>query len=144
MVTLVRQETIDISGCGGGGLRGHVPSGLADSGPTRALYVGRRFVISPRALPPASRHTDPATSHQAEFAITRSGARVTQAQRCHGVVLSTPGLTAGAIGERTGLGHVRAQRRLSDLKSAGRVRTGPARDWRGHGQVTWWPVEEMR
>ena len=53
------------------------------------------------------------------------------------------GSTVAEIGETTGLGHVPAQRRLSDLKNQGRIVQGPPRQWHGRSQVTWLPVEEQ-
>ena len=89
------------------------------------------------------RTTDPWTSHAGAAEVTASGRRRTQAELCLDVVLTTPGLTAGEIGQRTGLGHVPAQRRLSDLQSAGKVTKGTARQYSGRPQVTWWPSERQ-
>ena len=90
-----------------------------------------------------ARTTDPWTSHAGAVEVTASGRRRTQAELCLDVVLTTPGLTAGEIGQRTGLGHVPAQRRLSDLRSAGKVTKGTARQYSGRPQVTWWPSERQ-
>ena len=92
--------------------------------------------------PPASRASDPPTSREAEKEITKSGKRETQAQHCLRVVRSHPGLTAGELGLATGLGHIPAQRRLSDLKNVGAVRQGEAREFHGHQQVTWYAENE--
>ena len=92
---------------------------------------------------PIARTTDPWTSHAGAAEVTASGRRKTQAELCLDVVLTTPGLTAGEIGQRTGLGHVPAQRRLSDLQSAGKVSKGTARQYSGRPQVTWWPSERQ-
>lgn len=89
--------------------------------------------------PPISGNRDPWTSHAAGNAITNSGSRQTQMDRCLGIVLGSPGLVAGEIGELTGLGHVPAQRRLSDLKNLGLIIQGTAKQWQGKAQVTWWP-----
>ena len=70
---------------------------------------------------PIARSTDPWTSHAGAVEVTDSGRRKTQAERCLDVVLTRPGLTAGEIGELTGLGHVPAQRRLSDPLQIGRA-----------------------
>ena len=96
-----------------------------------------------RMTTPIARTTDPWTSHTGAVEVTDSGRRRTQAERCLDVVLTRPGLTAGEIGELTGLGHVPAQRRLSDLKAAGKVRIGMARQYSGRPQVTWWPADRQ-
>ena len=92
---------------------------------------------------PIARTTDPWTSHAGAAEVTDSGRRQTQSERCLDVVLTRPGLTAGEIGELTGLGHVPAQRRLSDLKGAGKVGVGMARQFQGRPQVTWWPTDRQ-
>ena len=91
--------------------------------------------------PPIAGNQDPWTSHAAGDAITKSGLRQTQMERCLGIVQDSPGLVAGEIGELTGLGHVPAQRRLSDLKNLGHIVQGTARQWQGRAQVTWWPPD---
>jgi hypothetical protein len=88
--------------------------------------------------PPASGRDDPATSYDAEAAVTGSGKRRTHAEMVLAWVTRHPGLVAPYYGTVTGLGHVEAQRRLSDLKARGLVRQG-ARQGR---YMTWWPVIE--
>ena len=88
-------------------------------------------------LPPVSRPSDPETSHQAERAITESGKRESHAQQCLRALRERPGMTAGEVGEATGLGHVPAQRRLSDLLRLELVAQGAPRDYHGRAQVTW-------
>jgi predicted ArsR family transcriptional regulator len=100
-------------------------------------------VDADRMTTPIARTTDPWTSHAGAVEVTDSGRRKTQAERCLDVVLTRPGLTAGEIGELTGLGHVPAQRRLSDLKAAGKVGVGMARQYLGRPQVTWWPTDRQ-
>ena len=92
---------------------------------------------------PIARTTDPWTSHAGAAEVTDSGPRRTQSERCLDVVQTRPGLTAGEIGELTGLGHVPAQRRLSDLKAASKVSVGMARQYLGRPQATWWPSERQ-
>ena len=104
----------------------------------RGLDVG-----ADRMTTPIARSTDPWTSHAGAVEVTDSGRRRTQAERCLDVVLTRPGLTAGEIGELTGLGHVPAQRRLSDLKASGKVAVGMARQFQGRPQVTWWPTDRQ-
>jgi len=92
---------------------------------------------------PIARTTDPWTSHAGAAEVTDSGRRRTQSERCLDIVLTRPGLTAGEIGELTELGHVPAQRRLSDLKAAGKISMGKARQYSGRPQVTWWPSDRQ-
>ena len=92
---------------------------------------------------PISRPSDPITSHLAGREITQSGQRQTIMQQCLEYVTHNPGQTAGAIGEGTGLGHMRVERRLSDLKNKGKLTQGRGRLWNGRLQVTWWVVEEQ-
>ena len=89
--------------------------------------------------PPIARNQDPWTSHAAGDAITNSGSRQTLAEICVDCVHKHPGLTAGEVGELTGLGHQRVWRRLSDLKNLGLIVQGTAKQWQGKAQVTWWP-----
>ena len=100
-------------------------------------------VDADRMTTPIARTTAPGTSHAGAVEVTASGRRKTQAERCLDVVQTSPGLTAGEIGELTGLGHVPAQRRLSDLKAAGKVSVGMARQYSGRPQATWWPSERQ-
>ena len=88
--------------------------------------------------PPASGRDDPATSYDAEAEVNRSGKRVTHAEMVLAWVETAPGLTAPEYGAATELGHIEAQRRLSDLRAKGLVRQG---DRQGR-YVTWWPVIE--
>ncbi len=92
---------------------------------------------------PIARTTDPWTSHAGAAEVTESGRRKTQAELCLDVVQTYPGLIAAEIGELTGLGHVPAQRRLSDLKAAGKVSVGMARQFQDRPQVTWWPTDRQ-
>ena len=86
----------------------------------------------------AHRNTDPITSAIAARRITRSGKRQTLCDICFDCIASSPGLTAGEIGEATGLGHGRVWRRLSDLKNDGWIKQGASRKWQGSLQVPWW------
>ena len=100
-------------------------------------------VDADRMTTPIARSTDPWTSHAGAAEVTDSGRRKTQMQLCLDVVQAHPGRTAGEVGELTGLGHVPAQRRLSDLKAAGKVSVGMARQYLGRPQVTWWPTDRQ-
>ena len=88
--------------------------------------------------PPATGRDDPATSFDAEAAVTGSGKRRTHAEMVLAWVETAPGRTAPEYGAATELGHIEAQRRLSDLRAKGLVRQG---DRQGR-YVTWWPVIE--
>ena len=109
----------------------------------REMRVRGLEVDANRMTTPIARTTDPWTSHAGAVEVTDSGRRKTQAERCLDVVLTRPGLTAGEIGELPGRGHVPAQRRLSDLKAAGQVGVGMARQFQGRPQVTWWPTDRQ-
>jgi len=91
-------------------------------------------------LPPIARRTDPETSHEAASLLT---GRVTLMDIALATVRETPGLTAGEIGDRTGLGHARVWRRLSDLKNLGKIVAGTPRKWQGRNQQTWYPVDHQ-
>ena len=96
-------------------------------GPVRTLY----------------RVDDPHTSGMAADELDASGGRLKHAEMVFAAVCSNRGATAAEIGVITGLGHIEAQRRLSDLKNAHRVRQGAARACRvkGSRMVTWYAVE---
>ena len=95
-------------------------------GPVRTLY----------------RVDDPQTSGLAADEHDARGSRARHADLVLASVHSLTGLTAGEYGERTGLGHIEAQRRLSDLKNAHLVRAGEPRRCgvKGSRMVTWFPV----
>lgn len=94
--------------------------------------------------PPTSRSSNPATSYEAEAAVTRSGARQSQAERCLEYVTENPGRTVSEIGEGTGIGQWAASRRLSDLMRQGKLRQGEPRRMRnGRMQCTWHLAAEM-
>ncbi|MBI5289927.1 MAG: hypothetical protein HY873_13220 [Chloroflexi bacterium] len=85
---------------------------------------------------------DPHTSGRAADGHDASGGRMRHSELVLAVVVHHPGLTAAEIGAATCLGHVAAQRRLSDLKNAHRVRQGAARECllNGTRMVTWFEV----
>lgn len=95
-----------------------------------------------RVETPASRRTDPDTSHQAELELTRTGTRAGQQQIVHERVLLRHGLTASEHAERPDcpLDRYQFQRRLSDLTGV-HVRRGEARQCTvtGRKAITWWP-----
>ena len=100
--------------------------------------------VSGVAHPPIARNTDPTTSRVGAAEVEASGRRQTHASACLAVIRRHPGKTAIELGVLTGLGHVRAQRRISDLFNRGLVIQGePRRSSSGRLAVTWWPVESQ-
>ena len=92
-------------------------------------------------FPPASHKHDPSTSKAGAREVTRSGRRASQANRVMDAVRTFPGLTAGEIGTITELGHVRAQRRLSDLKNLDKVFADGQAKFKRSKQSRWWPTK---
>lgn len=92
--------------------------------------------------PVASRAGNPATSHQAEAAHSRSGARTTNAAKLLDQVRRYPGSIRNALALNAGLSHYEASKRLSDLERLGKIRKGPPRRAADTGrmQSTWWSV----
>ncbi len=88
------------------------------------------------------RSSDPHTSGAAADGHDASGGRLRHADLVMAAVVAGRGMTAAEYGSLTGLGHIEAQRRLSDLEHAHRVRKGAARECREKGtrMVTWFPV----
>lgn len=93
-------------------------------------------------LLPASRNSDPATSHLASAEITSSGKRATHVAKVVAVVRREPGLVAREISERCGLDYIETVRRLSDGKNAGSIEQRGARKSNGRLCSEWWPVGE--
>ena len=98
--------------------------------------------------PPVSRAGNPATSHQAEASINKSGGRLTHAWSLllavkAGVRDGAHGLIREQLAEMTGMSEYEASKRLSDLANLGLIRKGPPRRAAGSGrmQSTWWAVE---
>ena len=90
---------------------------------------------------PASRASDPRTSHEAEAAHTGSGGRRAQQERTRTAVGLYPGYTSLDLAAVTGLDRYMLARRLPELESAGLVRKGPpVCSSNGKRAVTWWPV----
>ena len=104
-------------------------------------------------FPPVSRRNAPSTSHKAEEAITKSGKRMSIAQKVALAVRQHPGHTAAELASlpdlrlcsMNPLNTVRS--RLSELQDARypvdmRVRTGDKRLCQIHKteQVTWYPL----
>lgn len=66
-----------------------------------------------------SRDTIPA--HEAAEYMTRSGKALRHKARIIEFISKNQGMTAAEAGKLTGLGHIEAQRRISDLKNDGLV-----------------------
>lgn len=110
------------------------------TGPDEARAACREY--DDQGLPPASRSTDPETSHEAEDALTRSGQRAAQMAAAEEAVRQHPGRTSKRLAIVTGMDRHMLGRRLPDLEKLRRARRGePADDPVGRG-VTWWPVYE--
>ena len=96
------------------------------------------------ARPPIARTSNPITSKVGAAEVEATDRRQTHADVCLAVVRRHPGKTAIELGVLTELGHVRAQRRISDLFNRGLVIQGkPRRSSSGRLAVTWWPVESQ-
>ena len=93
------------------------------------------------ALPPIARTTDPATSHAGAMLTTHTGARVTHMAMIDAYVRANPGYPRAVIAQGVGLSEYETSKRLSDLKSAGKIEPGPAVVVRsGRQQQTWYPA----
>ena len=90
-----------------------------------------------------SRTHNPVTSHIAAEKMIASGKQETHMILVLRYLRDLPGQTAGQYGELTGLGHIEAQRRLSDLKREGLVFQGEAKLWNGNKQGTWWLTQNQ-
>lgn len=98
---------------------------------------------------PIAHANDPATSHAAADAVTRSGRRDRHCQLVLDLVRRHPGRTAvelwsmADLDAREELAELQeVRRRLTDLAATGRVVRGPSRNCgvRGSLMVTWWIV----
>ena len=91
-------------------------------------------------FPPASHRNDPATSRQAEAAITQSGARQTQAELVLDLVREHGGLTSAELTQFCDLDRWQIARRLPDLEANGLVIKGNARRCTitNKASVVWW------
>ena len=70
---------------------------------------------------------DPAPAKEAARQMHKSGAARLHREMVLQAVRDYPGATAPEVGRVTGLGHIEAQRRLSDLKNSGEVLRGDGR-----------------
>ena len=96
----------------------------------------------PMKFPPVSHSNDPEPSKEGAKKVTRSGKRSAHVKLVLDVVRAFPGSTAGKIGKETKLGHVRAQRRLSDLKNDGVVFISGKEKYKGNNQSRWYPTKK--
>jgi hypothetical protein len=89
----------------------------------------------------SSRATDPAASAEAAHQVEASGVAGAQRAICLERVRATPGLTAAEIAVEAELERHVPSRRLPELRRAGLVVNGDARDCRvtGNKSLTWNP-----
>jgi len=89
---------------------------------------------------PASRTTDPETSHSAEREVNLSGRRSTQCSAVEDDVLAHNGATAGEIARRIGLDRHTVSKRTADLANQGRIHRGPTRVCLANhrAMLSWW------
>ena len=113
--------------------------------PTTGQYVG----VDPIRLPPAplASPCDPVTSHDAGERHEKSGKLGRNCAIVLAIVRWNPGLTSveihAAQGDRSDLDRNEVSRRLADLKNAGRVRQGPAKECsiKRVAMVSWFAIE---
>jgi len=93
-------------------------------------------------LPPAARRTDPATSHEAEAKVNRSGRRANQTVVAAKMVTHHPGRTCGELAQIGPLTERQLSRRLSDAERTSLIVAGDPRRCRASGAParTWWPA----
>lgn len=82
---------------------------------------------------PASRATDPETSHQAELQFTESGERSKQQSEVYQMVRRNQGCTSKEIAQREGVDRYMVAKRLPELEKAGYVFRGQARPCQAAG-----------
>lgn len=95
---------------------------------------------------PASRSSDPKTSHAAEAEHTASGKRAAQQRQAADAVRQWPGRTSSELARLSGMDRHALGRRLPEIEAGegpGQVvRAGERRDPEtGRSGVRWWPVE---
>ena len=97
--------------------------------------------LAPLSTATARRH-DPSTSHEAAVAVEINGSAESRRQLCLGLVRQSPGMTAAEIANELGLDRHEPSRRLPELRHAGLVANGEARECQGVGSrsMTWLPV----
>jgi len=99
---------------------------------------------------PAARRTDPPASHRAGHEISKSGQRVTQAQRIYALLCENPGSTRGEIADiikkQDGTEaevFCMVSRRVADLVNIGSVKHGEERVCSIRHRIigTLWPIQ---
>lgn len=81
----------------------------------------------PDVRTPATRRTDPTTSHDAEIRATRSGLRAGHQRAVLDAVRKYPNCTSRELAQRAGLDRYAVARRLPELVTAGYVDRGSKR-----------------
>lgn len=99
------------------------------------------------AATPLAAAADPVTAHEAGERHERSGRLKANLAIVFALVKREPGSTSvelhAAQGDRSDLDRHEVSRRLADLKNAGRVRQGPAKECsiKRTAMVSWWVVD---
>ena len=103
--------------------------------------VFERGKLSPLSTATA-RRDDPVTSHEAATTIEASGTAQARRELCLGLVRRSPGMTAAESANERGLDRHEPSRRLPELRHAGLVANGEARECQvvGSRSMTWLPV----
>lgn len=76
---------------------------------------------------PLSHTKDPATSYIAADKFTKSGRREAHCNLIYETIKHFQGLTSAEIASQCGLGYMQVVRRVSELKTKGRIKTGAER-----------------
>ena len=94
-----------------------------------------------RVETPASRATDPFSSHAAEAHINATGKRAYQQQQTAAAVRQFPGHTSQELCALSGLDRYMLARRLGDCETAGTVKRGVAQECTVTRRLAlvWWP-----
>lgn len=93
-------------------------------------------------LPPASKNSDPSSSHEAEEYINKNGIRLTQTEIVAKLVSAYPGCTASElIRQQTKLTEMQIRRRLPDARTKNLIDNGGIRKSAvsGRNEETWYP-----
>jgi hypothetical protein len=90
-----------------------------------------------------ARGADPATSHEAAIRVERKGKAASQREQLASEVRLYPGLTAAEYARILGMERHVPSRRLPELREAGIVKNGWARECSvmKTSCMTWWPCE---
>lgn len=91
-------------------------------------------------MPPASRNTDPMSSHIAERQTTKSGVRVSNLMKVFNFVKAKPGHTAGEIAKALGMERGEVSKRLADARNLKMLVNGKERKCqvKGSQMMTWY------